>query len=271
MIKAAHSAQARQPRSTWQVTRSVWSALFLREASSRLMAGRFAWFWMLVEPLAFVVLMVMIREMLGRLKVIHNADFVPWLIVGLMAFFLFRDGVTRTLGAITANRGLLAYRQVKPIDPVLVRAFLEGVLKVIVFVILIAGALLLGYEILPFDPLGAMFAWMLIWLLGLGVGLVTSAATALVEEVGRIVRILMFPLFILSGVIIPLQVMPYAIQHYLLYNPVAHGIETLRLCFFEGYHTLSGVDLLYLYYWVFASMALGLAMHVKFSMRLRAQ
>ncbi len=258
-------------RTPWQITLSVWHALFLREAVGRLSGARFAWFWMLLEPIAHVVVMVLIRELLGRMRFIINADFVPWLLVGITAFILFREGVTRAMGAIEANKGLFSYRQVKPVDPVLVRAVLEGLLKSVVFILLIAGAMLLGFEILPFDPLGAIGIWFSVWLLGVSLGLVVSVLASLVEEVGRVVRLMMFPLYFLSGVMFPLQVMPHSIQQYLLYNPVAHGIESLRLRFFEGYHTINGIDLLYMYYWIFAATALGLALHIKFSLRLRAR
>lgn len=258
-------------RSSWSVTTSVWRALFLREASARISAARFAWFWMLIEPIAHVVLLVSVRELLGRVKVIVNADFVPWLIVGITAFILFRYGVTRSLGAIEANQGLFAYRQVKPIDPVLIRAFLEGILQTLVFIALIVGASSLDFDIIPFNPLSAMFIWLCIWLLGFGVGLIVSVTSVLVEEVGRIVKITMFPLYFLSGVMIPMQMLPYDLQYYLLFNPLSHGIESLRLSFFEGYQTLSGINVSYMGYWIFASIAIGLALHIKFAHRLRAQ
>ncbi len=258
-------------RTHWQITRSVWMALFLREAMARLTATRFAWFWMLLEPLAFVVFFVAIRELMGRIRVLHNVEFIPWLIIGLVSFFLFRNGITRALGAISANRGLFAYRQVKPVDPLLVRAFLEGVLQTIVLLILLAGASLFGYDVIPGDPLGAMALWLAIWLLGFGCGLVASVAAELVPEIGKIINITMFPLFILSGAMFPVQMLPHSIQAYLLYNPVLHGVELIRVSFFNSYQTLSGISLLYLGSWILAAIALGLLLHVRFSIRLRAQ
>ena len=258
-------------RSSLQVTWSVWRALFLREAVARTTGDRFAWFWMLAEPVLFVIIMVAVREMLGRIRLIVGADFVPWLIVGLTAFFLFREGVLRGMGAIEANRSLFAYRQVHTVDPVLVRNVVEGVMRTLVLFILMLGATLLGYEIIPADPLTAMVAWVSLWLLGAGAGLVVSVVANLVYEVGIIVRMMMLPMLILSGVIIPLQTLPYQIQQYLLYNPVVHGLETLRLAFFEGYKSLSGLDFAYLWYWIIGSFVLGLALHLRFAQRLKAQ
>lgn len=257
-------------RTSWQVTRSVWHAMFMREALARTTGDRFAWFWMLAEPVAFVVIMVLVRELIGRLRLVVGAEWIPWLVLGLVAFFLFREGVLRSLGSVEANRGLFAYRQVKSVDPVLVRNILEGLLKTLVLLMLIAGVALLGYDILPFDPLGAMLVWMSIWLLGLGGGLVISVAGSLVPELGRVVRMMMLPMFLLSGVIIPLQALPYQVQQYLLYNPVAHGLESLRLSFFEHYKPLQGVDMTYLWFWALAMIALGLALHLRFDMRLKA-
>lgn len=258
-------------RSSWQVTWGVWHALFMREALARITANRFAWFWMLAEPIAFVVIMIAVRELLGRVRLVIGAEFIPWLIVGLMSFFLFREGLVRSVGAVGANQGLFAYRQVLPVDPVLVRNVLEGLLKTVVFVILIAGASLLGHDIVPVDPLGAMFAWLSIWLLGMGAGLVASAGTALAPELGRILRLITLPMTILSGAMLPLQTLPHHVQQYFLLNPVLHGIESIRLSFFEGYKSLNGVSLLYLWYWVLPMIALGLALHIRFAMRLKAQ
>ncbi|WP_444677525.1 ABC transporter permease [Halomonas sp. E19] len=245
--------------------------MFLREALGRITGDRFGWFWMFLEPIAHVLLMVAVRELLGRMRFITNADFIPWLIVGLMTFFLFREGVTRGMNAIEANRALFAYRQVKPVDPVLVRAFLEGMLKSLIFVLLIIGATFLGMEILPFDPLMALWVWLWMWLLGLGLGLVLSVCAALVPEVAKVVRMIMFPLYFLSGVMIPPNFLPYAVQQYLLYNPILHGIERMRLAFFEGYHTINGIDLLYLQLWALAAIALGLAMHKRFAQKVLAK
>jgi capsular polysaccharide transport system permease protein len=257
-------------RSHWEITRSVWHAMFMREAIARITGDRFGWFWMLAEPVAYVVIMVFVKELLSFFSMIGGVGWVPWLVVGIVAFFLFREGVLRSLGAVEANRALFAYRQVKPVDPILVRNALEGILKTIVMLILVAGVALLGYDILPFDPLGAMFIWVSLWLLGLGAGLVISVVATLIPDLARVVRMMMLPIFFLSGAIIPLQTLPHEVQRYILYNPVVHAVEGLRLSFFHGYKTLNGVDLTYLWLWSLALIALGLALHLRFAMRLKA-
>src|SRR5690554_7870276 len=109
MPKTQTTASSRTP---WQVTRSVWYAMFMREAISRTMADRMGWFWMIAEPMAFTLIMIGIRVHLrGADRFIVNAEFIPWMITGLMGFFLIREGMMRALGAVNANSALFAYRQ----------------------------------------------------------------------------------------------------------------------------------------------------------------
>tara|TARA_R110001583_G_scaffold166104_3_gene318866 strand:- start:16154 stop:16942 length:789 start_codon:yes stop_codon:yes gene_type:complete len=257
-------------RTSWQVTRSVWYALFLREAIARTTADRFAWFWMLAEPIALVGVMVGMRTIIMSGQHISGVDFVPWLITGLLGFFLFRENMMRSLGAVEANKGLFAYRQVKPVDPVLVRCYLEGILKSFIFLLFIIAGLLLELGLTPADPLRALFDWIALWLLGIGAGLTLSALSTLVPEVGHVTRITSMPLMLISGAMIPLNFIPHELQQYLLWNPIVHGIENLRVSFFPGYRPLP-VDSTYLWLWTLSLITLGLLLHLRFAQRMKAQ
>ncbi|AYF34574.1 ABC transporter permease [Vreelandella alkaliphila] len=258
-------------RTPWQVTCSVWYAMFMREAISRTMADRMGWFWMVFEPFALVAIMVGIRSFIRGDRLIVNAPFIPWMIVGMMGFFLARDGMLRGMGAIEGNSALFAYRQVQPVDPVLVRNFLEGMLRTFVFLLFIGGGLMLGLQLYPDNAIRAMAAWLSLWSLGLGLGLVTSVAATMVPEVGRIIRMLSLPLLIISGVIFPLNQMPHWLLEYLMLNPIPHGLETLRLGFFENYQTIHGTSMLYFWLVTLSLNALGLVMHLRFVDRLKAK
>ena len=72
-------------------------------------------------------------------------------------------------------------------------------------------------------------------------------------------------------VIFPINFVSYDVQELLLYNPVLHGVESIRLAFFNQYFTLQKINILYLYFWALSAISLGLALHVKFAMRLKAK
>ncbi|AEY02692.1 ABC transporter permease [Oceanimonas sp. GK1] len=259
-------------RTPWQVTRSVWFAMFMREAVSRTMADRMGWFWMIAEPVAIIAIMVAMRAMISHSNgLIIGADFIPWMIVGLMGFYLVRDGMMRGLGAVDANKALFAYRQVQPVDPVLVRNFLEGILHTVVFLLFIVGGLMVGMDMFPDNLINALFGWFSLWTLGLGLGLIVSVAGTLIPELAKIVRMLSLPLMIISGGIIPLHILPHNVLEYLMLNPIAHGLELLRHDFFEPYHMAKGSSNIYLWLINLALITFGLLLHARFKERLKAQ
>jgi capsular polysaccharide transport system permease protein len=258
-------------RSPWQVTWSVWHALFMREVLARTTGDRMGWFWMLGEPIAFIVIMVSIRNFLGRTRDIAGAEFIVWLIIGLTGFFLVRDAIQRGMTAIASNQALFAYRQIKPVDALLVRSANELALQTVVLLILLGFALLADVDALPDDPLGVFGLWCSLWLLGLGCALIVSVVARLVPDIQHLVKMMMLPLLLMSGVILPLQGLPHSLLEYLLYNPILHGLELLRLYYFDGYRAVQGVSLDYLWRWILVTLALGLALHARFELRLKAK
>jgi len=257
-------------RNSLQIASGVCRALFLREATARLSSARFAWFWLLAEPVFHVSYMLFIFTVI-RVRTVGGIDTAMWLIVGMLGFFMFRRTCIQVTNAINANKSLFTYRQVKPVDTALVRALLEGVFMACVISILLAGASLFGHSVWPADPLAWLQAFFGLWLLGMGFGLMASVAGDLVPELGRVVDFLMMPLYLVSGVIIPISAVPYPYREWLMYNPVAHGLEAARLSFAPYYHAAPELSVSYLYACALGCTFLGLALQRRFALRLVTQ
>ncbi len=206
-----------------------------------------------------------------RARTIGGIDVMLWITLGMLGFFLFRRTATQAMNAVGANRSLFAYRQVKPVDTVLVRSFLEAVEMTLVIFIMLFGLAVLGRNIIPSNPLLLIQAMTGLWLLGLGLGLMTSVATELFLEFGRIFSMAMMPLYMLSGVILPLTGIPQPYREWLLYNPVAHGVELARLGFADHYHAAEGIHLGYLYACALVLVFAGLVLHRRFALKLVTQ
>jgi capsular polysaccharide transport system permease protein len=263
----ASSSIQRQPL---DITLAVWRALFLREAVNRISKERAAWLWLLLEPMFHIVFLLLIFTVI-RVRVIGGIETIIWLMVGLLAFFMFRRPAQQAMNAVGANQALFTYRQVKPVDTVLVRAALEGFLMTLVTAILLTGAGLYGLEILPADPLAVLEAFFGMWLIGLGFGLIVSVADELVPLLGRIIGMLMQPFYFFSGVIFPFAKLPTPYREWLLYNPLAHGLEAARLGFAPHYQAVPELSVGYLYACALTSIFIGLALHHHFSSRLIAR
>jgi capsular polysaccharide transport system permease protein len=92
--------------------------------------------------------------------------------------------------------------------------------------------------------------------------------TTLVPEIGKVANLVFTPMYFLSGVMFSPAMLPPAARDWLLLNPVMHGLEALRAAFFPGYHRAAGVDLGYLAAFALLSLLFGLALHVRFALKL---
>jgi capsular polysaccharide transport system permease protein len=254
-------------RSSCSITLSVWMALFLREALFRVARSRTAWAWLLIEPIIHVVAMVFVFTVI-HVRVVGGIDFTIWLIVGLVFFFMFKRTAMQTKNALDANKGIFVYRQVLPVDTLLVRACLEAFLTLLVAIILSVGMALLGINMNPDDPLAVFAALLGLWIIGLGFGLISSVLITLIADVDKFINIAMTPLYMFSGVIFPLAVIPPPFHGWLMLNPLAHGIEAARLGMSSYYHAAPELSLGYLYQCALASLFVGLALHKHFATRL---
>ncbi len=260
-------ASSRHPLS---ITVSVYRALFLREALGRLFSRRGAWAWLLLEPAFHIGFMVFVFTAI-RVRTVGGIDSALWLVLGLLGFFLFRRTGSQGSNAISANRSLFTYRQVKPVDTVLARCGLEALFMFVVAALILAALALWGAPAWPHDPIAVMEAALGLWLLGTGFGLVVSVVTDLVEELGNVIDMLMTPLYLLSGVMLPLMSVPLPHRNWLMFNPVAHGLEALRLGFAPLYHAVPELSLLYLYGWALTLVFLGLVLQVRFQQSMVAR
>ncbi|RQH10070.1 ABC transporter permease [Paraburkholderia dinghuensis] len=264
-------------RTPFSITFSVWNAMFLREALDRLFEARAAWLWLLVEPIIYISIHAFGLETFHVHKV-GGMAINMWIIAGFIGFLLWRRTWTQVLHGIDCNKAFFAYRQVKPFDVAIVRAVLELFLMVPIAIIIVALAIASGHAAtpdllnpvwLPGDPLLVMLSMAGLWLIGLGLGMITSVGLHFVPELDHIFKLLYLPLYYISGALLPLSLyVPAPYQYFFVANPVVNGIELMRQGFLPTYHPLDGVSLAYLYAWALGLMLVGLALYKRFSRKL---
>lgn len=231
-------------RTPSQVMLAVLHALLMREALRRLFATRAAWAWLIVEPLFHAGYLTVIYTVI-RVRSVGGIDLVIWLLSGLMGFFLFRRTASQVSEALTANRPLFSYRQVKPLDTFIARAVLEGVLMTVLTTVVFIGATLLGHPFVPDAPLTVLMAFFCAWMIGFGWGVIEAVASDLVPELGNVLDLASRPLYLISGVVFPLSLLPPVLRDWLMLNPLAHLVEQLRLGIASHYHAVPEANLAY--------------------------
>ena len=232
-------------RSPWQVTRAVWYALILREIQAMFWGRRFGAFWVLAEPIVHIVLMMLIFSFIRDI-VMPGVPFPLWLLLGIVPFFMMREIVFGNLGAIKSNKALFTYRQVKPFDTYVARAAVQIMVNVSVLVILTSALVFIfRYNIPIHQPIQLIGVFLVMVVLAFGLGIIFSLLVHALPDIEPIVRLLFFPLYLLSGVIFPLSFVPKQYYDYLLWNPFLHLIDLFRQYSLAAYTPLEGVNLSY--------------------------
>jgi capsular polysaccharide transport system permease protein len=252
----------RPVRTPGQVMAAVSLALVLRELKTRLGGHWWGLLWTLGEPLAAAAVMLAVYATL-KAQTLAGVDTLMFLLAGLLPFQLFKSIVLRGMDGIDANQGLLAYRQVRPVDAVLSRTAVEVALAVGVTAAALAVAAWLGHDVLPQRPLELLACSAL--LVGLGTAAALIAATLTAGALARaraVVRVGFLPLYLASGVLFPLSALPQAAREWLMLNPVAQLVEGLRSAFFgDSYRPALGLSAATMAAWVLVAVPLALALY----------
>ena len=249
------TAQARKP---WEIQKAVVFALFLCELKTRFGAYRFGYFWLLLEPMAHVILLSLLFYFF-RDRALFGIDYPVFIVTGVVPFLMFKNIALRVIDGVDANRRLFSFRQIKPMDAFLARAMLDAFLGVTVYALILGGIAWIGLDV-PFrDPFTVVFLFALLILAGLGLGMIFAVIGRFLPESKSLIRLAFLPLYFLSGIFFPVVIVPRELMPYLLWNPLLHVIELMRGAVFDSYHVLPEIDLLFPAMTTLVLLYLGLA------------
>lgn len=209
-------------------------ALLLRETKTRFGVNQLGYVWALVEPMMWIGTFVAFYHFFGRLAP-PGMSALAFLTTGIVPFSLFRDTTQRCMSAIDANKGLLFYPQVRPLDLVMARASLELATHVVVMALLLGGLAL--WEGMPrIDSVLQVLAGLALASgLGTALGLVCCGLSVYSPTVERLFPTVLRLFFWLSALFHPVESLPKSARDLLLLNPVVHAIELTRDGWFPGY------------------------------------
>jgi len=234
-----------QKRTSFQIVRSVLLALVLREMRTRLSIKRFGAFWILFEPFAHVSILLLISVYI-RGKHIPGIEAAVFLASGIIPFLLFRNIYFKGMEAIASNRALFSYKQIKPLDTILSRAVVEVIISACLYVLMMFFlGFFWNYDVGIVAPLGWGGTMVVGILLSFGIGLNLCVLAELFPDIKYFIRLMFFPMYLLSGVIFPIWILPPEILGWLLWNPYLHIIDILRQHVFENYPFVPGVEITY--------------------------
>lgn len=213
----------------------VVQAIALRETRTRFGKHSAGYVWALVEPTLWIATFYAMYRLGGRHGP-YGMELVPFLATGIITYSLFSKTVERGTSAIDANRALLYYPHVQPIDLILARTALEAATYSIVFVLILGAHALVAQQLVIDDALTVVWGMSLASMLGMSMGLVMCALNVVSNTVERVRGPLMRPLFWISGLFFTANSLPTQIREIMMWNPVLHCSEIVRQGWFPQYH-----------------------------------
>jgi capsular polysaccharide transport system permease protein len=240
-------------RSPYRVQLDVLYALFLREYTARFGSSRVGFFWVLIEPIAHLAFPVAIFGFIFD-RHVTGYEYPVFLIYGLVPYFIFRAICMQTMEGVNTSRGLLSYRPVHLIDVIFTKAIFTLALESVLFLIMAGLLTFLGYDLVPTLPVEWLILLLGVALFGVGLGMILAAITSFIPDTRAVIRLLFMPLYMISGVVLPVSRFPDEWVRWLALNPVLHCVEASRNLALNHYKPIEGLS----YRMIFFSMAVTL-------------
>lgn len=245
-------------RSKWDIWRDVIFALFTREIRTGF-NDKFGLSWAIVNPVAFIVVLAFIRELLNG-PYTHTLPTFTFMAIGILFIQSFLKTMQSCAISIKKNKALYAFRQVQPISAVIATALFEFLVKVFSAASIIVIMYFIGLDIQVTDGLAFMACFTLVFILGCALGLLFGIVELFVSEVSKIREMASRPMFFISATFFSLQDIPREFWPYLDWNPILHAIELSRYALLPSYGN-EGVSFYFLSGIVLAVLFLALAVY----------
>ena len=252
--------QPNTARSHFQIQRDVIYALLVRELSSRFGKSRGGFIWVLVEPVAHLLVPVFVIGFIKQ-RIVPGVEFPVYLVYGFLPFLFFKSICLQIVDGVNSAQGLMSYRPVWLMDVFVAKALAFAVIELVVFVVVLTGLGMLGFDVLPARPLELAAVLLLSASLAFGLGVIFAAITSLIPDMRSVIRILFMPLYFASGILFPVTRFPDDWVQLLAFNPVLHLVELTRAMALSGYEPMKYTTALYPVALALGSTVVGLMLY----------
>ncbi len=236
----------------------VVSAVARREMQLRGAKGDFGMIGVFLEPLALIGTFLALRILVRGAGDDTYMNTVLWLAMGFVPFFMFADIAIKAISGVQKNSELYFYRRLKPLDSLMGNAFLLVQIFGSLLLMFVLGVSLWEWRLAVQDVGVMVFLFVGLGLLGFGVGLATLIVGHRLPLVAWMMKLFLRRILLwTSCIFFPISLVPDTFRPWILWNPIAHGVELLRMACNPAYPA-PGVSALYFWIWVVGSLGLGL-------------
>lgn len=213
--------------SSWEINRRVIGALLIRELLTRYGRNNIGFLWLFIEPAAFIIAVTLVWT---EIRGVHLTDIpvVAFALTGYSSLLLWRNPVSRCIGAVKSNASLLFHRQVTVLDIFAARIILELISITAVLMMLTIALWAIDWLVMPEDVLQVLGGWLLLAWFAAALAMTVGGLAEKAEVVGRFWPPLSYLLMAVSGVAFTVNALPPAARDVILWVPMINAVEYLR-------------------------------------------
>ncbi|CAB3649077.1 sugar ABC transporter permease [Achromobacter xylosoxidans] len=204
----------------------------------RVMHGesRIALVWALVGPVVLLTLISSLYILMGT-HYILGMDVQTFSLLGATTWIMFRQIAFRSSTAYVSARGLLNFQGVTPLMCALVQAMIYVSVYLVVFGVLISAGHAIGLITLPKSWAGFILFVVLMGVAGAAMGVLFGSIATFWHFFLRLAPIIERFLQIFAAVFFVSEQFPEQLRPWLLWSPLAHGMQLLRSAYFQAYES----------------------------------
>jgi capsular polysaccharide transport system permease protein len=262
-------------RSPWQVMYSSIMCLVIRDIQKKFISNvrstrSMGVLWLFFEPMLHLALWIFIRQLMGAGD--NGGLSLPlYVLAGVMPFMLTSSLLIKSTLRITAEKGLYMFRQIKPIDAVVSLLLSELVVTVMSYALILLCFWWLNIKWYLHHPILLIEAFFIYAVFLMGAVLILSVLGFFFLFVRRIVSISIRLLYIVSGIFIPVHLIPKGLLTLVISNPLFQCVELSRLAFSEHIPYENYGDIVYLSNCAVISLTIGLLCYVAFRQKIMTE
>jgi capsular polysaccharide transport system permease protein len=212
----------------------VIAALVLRGMGTRNSRAAGGYLWNILQPLGTMLLLALAFSLMLKAPPL-GTSFILFYATGTIPYRHYSTMSNAVAAAITANRGLLAYPVVNPLDAVFAQVILTFATDAIVAIGILGGVAAFTEADITLDLAPAAGAFLLAAAMGLGVGSVNCVLFGFFPTWKNVWSVLSRPLFLMSGILYLYDAVPTALQAILWWNPMLQVVGLMRSGFYGSY------------------------------------
>lgn len=254
-------------RSAWQIMCAVQTALITRNIQKRFITNvnstrSLSFLWIFLEPMVHIAVWMVIRGFNG-LSVGSGSLPVPlFILLGAIPWLLTSKVLTSNTNSISSHKGLLMFRQIRPIDFAVASLLSELAVITVVFFIILELFSWYGITWEIHNSIRWMFVILSYLAFLLGASFIVMVLGFFFKFMSKVMTLIIRAMYLLSGVFFSINNVPVAFQKYLMINPLFQIVQETRMAFDAQMQHQIISDPVYLFKVGIYTLALGMGTYL---------